>query len=122
MGLSPIPFVMIPEVSPAYVSPIEQPEHICKLSLKYRPSHPCPLWPFRLIVGLHSYSSRSLWLMLDHRDSEFLRRTYFPSDTQFFIRRRYVEGRQSVLHFRRCSIVVDVVPVQIVQIVGYLNI
>ena len=60
--------------------------------------------------------------MLNHRDSEFLCRAYFPSNAQFSIRRRYVEGGQSVLHLCRCSIVVDVVPVQNVQIVGNLNI
>jgi hypothetical protein len=54
-----------------------------------------------------------------HRDSEFLCRAYFPSNTQFSIRRRYVEGRQSFLHLRCRSIVVDVVSLQNVQIVGF---
>ena len=57
--------------------------------------------------------------MLNHRDSEFLRRAKFPSKAQFSIRRRYAEGRQSVLYLRRFSVVVNVVNV---QIVGYLNI
>jgi len=55
---------------------------------------------------------------LNDRDCEFLCRAYFPSNTQFYIRRRHVEGGQSILHLRRCAIVVDVLPVQNVQIVG----
>ena len=59
-----------------------------------------------------------LMLFWTHRDCEFLCRAYFPSNTQFYFRRRHVEGRQSILHLCRCAIVVDVLPVQNVQIVG----
>ena len=103
MGLSPIPFVMVSEVSPAYVSPIEQLEHIGQLNYE---------------TGRHSYISRNYWLMLNYKDNEFLCRACFPFNTQFSIRRRYVEGGQSVLHFRCHSIIVDVVLVQNVQIIG----
>ena len=51
-----------------------------------------------------------------YRDCEFLCRAYFPSSTQFYIRWRHVEGGQSILHLRLCAIVVDVLPVQNVQI------
>jgi hypothetical protein len=60
------------------------------------------------------------WLILNHRDGKFWRRACLPSNAKFPFRWRYVEGRQSILHLRRSTIVVDVVPVQDLQI-GYLT-
>ena len=52
-----------------------------------------------------------------NRDNKFLCRTYFPSNAKFPFRWRYVEGRESILYFRRYAFVVDAFPVQVVQIV-----
>jgi hypothetical protein len=57
VGLGPIPFVMIPEVSPANVSPIgptpRKKQLIYRVNSFYdgRLSHPYHPWPFRSIVG-----------------------------------------------------------------------